>query len=449
MSKSKIKYICSNCGYESLRWLGKCPECESWNSFTEEIIETSRRKPTITKSKFELNTIETISANEDDRIKTGIAEFDRVLGGGLMPGSVILLGGDPGIGKSTLAMQASANINQKVLYVTGEESTKQIKLRASRLKLKSPDFYVQAETNLSNILGAINQLTPSVVVIDSIQTMYRSELDNSPGTITQVRECTSLLMDEAKKKQFCVIIIGHVTKEGMIAGPKLLEHMVDTVIQFEGESNYSFRILRAQKNRFGSTNEIGVFEMHENGLREVKNPSELFLSEREKQTPGSVVTSSIEGTRPILLEVQALVTPSNYGYPQRVSNGFDQRRLSILLAVLEKRAKQMVSATNVFVNIAGGIRVTEPASDLAVCAAIVSSLTDKVINNQTIVIGEVGLGGEIRSVGNIDKRIQEAEKLGFKSVIIPANNSKGLKSNNKIKTIPVDDLKQTIEILLK
>jgi DNA repair protein RadA/Sms len=449
MSKTKIKYICSNCGYESLRWLGKCPECESWNSFTEEIIETSRRKPTITKSKFELNTIETISANEDDRIKTGIGEFDRVLGGGLMPGSVILLGGDPGIGKSTLAMQVSSNIDQKVLYATGEESAKQIKLRASRLKLKSTDFYVQAETNLSNILGAINQLTPSVVVIDSIQTMYRSELDNSPGTITQVRECTSLLMDEAKKKHFCVIIIGHVTKEGMIAGPKLLEHMVDTVVQFEGESNYSFRILRAQKNRFGSTNEIGVFEMHENGLREVKNPSELFLSEREKQIPGSVVTSSIEGTRPILLEVQALVTPSNYGYPQRVSNGFDQRRLSILLAVLEKRAKQMVSATNVFVNIAGGIRVTEPASDLAVCIAIASSLTDKAINNQTIVIGEVGLGGEIRSVGNIDKRIQEAEKLGFKSVIIPANNSKGLKSNNKIKTIPVEDLKHTIEILLK
>ena len=449
MSKTKIKYICSNCGYESLRWLGKCPECESWNSFTEEIIETSRRKPTITKSKLELNTIETISANEDDRIKTGIAEFDRVLGGGLMPGSVILLGGDPGIGKSTLAMQASANIKQKVLYVTGEESAKQIKLRASRLKLKSPDFYVQAETNLSNILGAINQLTPSVVVIDSIQTMYRSELDNSPGTITQVRECTSLLMDEAKKKHFCVIIIGHVTKEGMIAGPKLLEHMVDTVVQFEGESNYSFRILRAQKNRFGSTNEIGVFEMHENGLREVKNPSELFLSEREKQTPGSVVTSSIEGTRPILLEVQALVTPSNYGYPQRVSNGFDQRRLSILLAVLEKRAKQMVSATNVFVNIAGGIRVSEPAADLAVCIAIASSLKDKVINDQTIVIGEVGLGGEIRGVGNIEKRIQESEKLGFKSAIIPANNSKGLKSNNKIKTIPVEDLKQTIEILLK
>ena len=449
MPKAKIKYICSNCGYESLRWLGKCPECESWNSFTEEIIETSKRIPTITKLKFELNTIETISASEDDRIKTGIGEFDRVLGGGLMPGSVILLGGDPGIGKSTLAMQASANINQKVLYVTGEESEKQIKLRSSRLKLKSSNFYVQADTNLSNILGAINQLNPSVVVIDSIQTMYRSELDNSPGTITQVRECTSLLMDEAKKKHFCVIIIGHVTKEGMIAGPKLLEHMVDTVVQFEGESNYSFRILRAQKNRFGGTNEIGVFEMHEDGLREVKNPSELFLSEREKQTPGSVVTSSIEGTRPILLEVQALVTPSNYGYPQRVSNGFDQRRLSILLAVLEKRAKQMVSATNVFVNIAGGIRASEPAVDLAVSVAIASSLTDKVINNQTIVIGEVGLGGEIRSVGQIEKRIQEAEKLGFKSVIIPISNSRGLKSKNKIKTIPVEDLQQTIEILLK
>jgi len=448
MSKTRIKYICSSCGYESLRWLGKCPECESWNSFTEEIIETSKRKPTITKSKFELNTIDTISADEGDRIITGINEFDRVLGGGLMPGSVILLGGDPGIGKSTLAMQATANIKQKVLYATGEESEKQIKLRASRLKITSSNFFVQAETNLSDILGAINQLSPAVVVIDSIQTMYRAELDNSPGTITQIRECTALLMEEAKKKHYSVIIIGHVTKEGMIAGPKLLEHMVDTVIQFEGESNYSFRILRALKNRFGSTNEIGVFEMHEDGLREVKNPSELFLSEREKQTPGSVVTSSIEGTRPILLEVQALVTPSNYGYPQRVSNGFDQRRLSILLAVLEKRANVRVSATNVFVNIAGGIRITEPAADLAVCVAIASSLTEKVIDNQAIIIGEVGLGGEIRSVGHIDKRIQEAEKLGFKSVIIPSGNEKGLKISDRIKTHSIDNLKQAIDLML-
>lgn len=448
MSKSRIKYICSNCGYETLKWLGKCPECESWNSFTEEIVETSKRKPVISKSKYELNTIESISANEEDRIKTGINEFDRVLGGGMMPGSVILLGGDPGIGKSTLAMQAVANINKKVLYATGEESEKQIKLRASRLKLSSPEFYVQAETSLSDILGAINQLSPSVVVIDSIQTMYRSELDNSPGTITQIRECTALLMEEAKKKNYCVIIIGHVTKEGMIAGPKLLEHMVDTVVQFEGESNYSFRILRAQKNRFGSTNEIGIFEMHEDGLREVKNPSELFLSEREKQTPGSVVTSSIEGTRPILLEVQALVTPSNYGYPQRVSNGFDQRRLSILLAVLEKRAATRVSAANVFLNIAGGIRITEPAADLAVCVAIASSLREKVIDNLAIIIGEVGLGGEIRSVGHIEKRIQEAEKLGFKSVIIPFGNEKGLKISGNISVKTGENLDQVIKSVL-
>jgi DNA repair protein RadA/Sms len=448
MSKTRIKYICSNCGYESLRWLGKCPECESWNSFIEEIIETSKRKPVISKSKYEINTIDSISANEEDRIKTGITEFDRVLGGGLMPGSVILLGGDPGIGKSTLAMQATANINRKVLYATGEESEKQIKLRASRLKIKSSEFFVHAETNLSDIIGAINQLSPSVVVIDSIQTMYRSELDNSPGTITQIRECTALLMEEAKKKHYCVIIIGHVTKEGMIAGPKLLEHIVDTVIQFEGESNHSFRILRAQKNRFGSTNEIGVFEMHEDGLREVNNPSELFLSEREKQTPGSVVTSSIEGTRPILLEVQALVTPSNYGYPQRVSNGFDQRRLSILLAVLEKRANVRVSAANVFVNIAGGIRITEPAADLAVCSAIASSLLDKIIDNQTIIIGEVGLGGEIRSVGHIEKRIQEAKKLGFKSALIPSRNTKELKSSEGITINSYEYLDQVIKEIL-
>jgi DNA repair protein RadA/Sms len=448
MSKTKVKYICSNCGYESLRWLGKCPECDSWNSFTEEIVETSKRKISTAKTKVTVANINEITAAEDDRIKTGITEFDRVLGGGLMPGSVILLGGDPGIGKSTLAMQAVANVPEKILYVTGEESEKQIKLRASRLNLKSDNFYVFAETDLGHIISAINTVDPAVVVIDSIQTMYRNDLENSPGTITQIRECTSLLMDEAKKKHYSVIIIGHVTKEGMIAGPKILEHIVDTVIQFEGETNHSFRILRSSKNRFGSTNEIGVFEMHEDGLREVKNPSELFLSEREKQTPGSVVTSSIEGTRPILLEVQALVTPSNFGYPQRVSNGFDQRRLSILLAVLEKRANVRVSSANVFVNIAGGIRVTEPAVDAAVCVAIASSLTDKVVDNQSIVIGEVGLGGEIRSVGHIEKRIQEAEKLGFKNIFIPSINTKGIKSSNQIKITPIENLEQVIEVLL-
>lgn len=448
MSKTKIKYICSNCGYESLRWIGKCPECESWNSFTEEIVETSPRKANISKSKFSYNKILDISANEEDRVKTGIIEFDRVLGGGIMPGSVILLGGDPGIGKSTIAMQAATSIKEKVLYVTGEESEKQIKLRSSRLKVKSDSFFVQAETELSNILGAIKEISPSVVIIDSIQTTYRSELENSPGTITQIRECAAMLMEEAKKNHYSVIIIGHVTKEGMIAGPKILEHMVDTVLQFEGESNHSFRILRAQKNRFGSTNEIGIFEMREDGLREVTNPSELFLSEREKQTPGSVVTSSIEGSRPILLEVQALVTPSNFGYPQRVSNGFDQKRLSILLAVLEKRANIRASVNNVFVNVAGGIRVIEPAVDLAVCVSIASSLTDKIVDNQTIILGEVGLGGEIRSVGYIEKRIAEAQKLGFKTAVVPIGNMKNLKVSSSIKIIPVENVKDAIEKLL-
>jgi DNA repair protein RadA/Sms len=448
MSKTKIKYICSNCGYESLRWIGKCPECESWNSFTEEIVESSPRKANISKSQFSYSKILDISANEEDRVKTGIIEFDRVLGGGIMPGSVILLGGDPGIGKSTIAMQAAASIKEKVLYVTGEESEKQIKLRSSRLKVKSDSFFVQAETELSNILGAIKEISPSVVIIDSIQTTYRSELENSPGTITQIRECAAMLMEEAKKNHYSVIIIGHVTKEGMIAGPKILEHMVDTVLQFEGEANHSFRILRAQKNRFGSTNEIGVFEMREDGLREITNPSELFLSEREKQTPGSVVTSSIEGSRPILLEVQALVTPSSFGYPQRVSNGFDQKRLSILLAVLEKRANVKASVHNVFVNIAGGIKVIEPAADLAVCISLASSLKDKVIDNQTIIIGEVGLGGEIRSVGHIDKRITEAKKLGFKTAIIPDGNLKSLKQNDLIKIIAVETVKDAIEKLI-
>jgi DNA repair protein RadA/Sms len=446
--KTRLKYICTNCGYESIRWLGKCPECENWNTFTEEIIEDKKRKPKTFKGNIALSKITEISADEDERIKTGINEFDRVLGGGLMPGSVVLLGGDPGIGKSTLAMQAASGIKQKVLYVTGEESAKQIKIRSARLKIYSDNFYILAETDLNIILTAVINLSPEVIVIDSIQTVYRSELDNSPGTITQIRECTSLLMEEAKKKQFSVIIIGHVTKEGMIAGPKVLEHIVDTVLQFEGESNHTFRILRAQKNRFGNTNEIGIFEMMENGLAEVKNPSELFISQRKNGIPGSVITSSMEGTRPILLEVQALVTPSNYGYPQRVSTGFDQRRLSILLAVLEKRAGLRVSANNVFVNMAGGVKINEPAVDLAVCCSIASSLQDKIIDNKILVMGEVGLGGEIRSIGNIEKRIQEAKKLGFKKIILPANNYKG-NDNSSINIQAVESLGEVLELLLQ
>jgi DNA repair protein RadA/Sms len=449
LSKKKIKYVCSNCGYESLRWIGKCPECESWNSFTEEIIETSKRKLQAPVGIVTVTKIDEISGTDEDRIKTGMAEFDRVLGGGLMPGSVILLGGDPGIGKSTLAMQAASQIKEKVLYVTGEESGRQIKLRASRLNLKSDTFFVLPETDLSNIVSAIKNISPSVVVVDSIQTMYRPELENSPGTITQIRECTSLLMEEAKKNHFSVIIIGHVTKDGMIAGPKILEHIVDTVIQFEGESNHTFRILRAQKNRFGSSNEIGIFDMREDGLHEVKNPSELFLNGTNKKLPGSSVTSSIEGTRPVLLEVQALVTTSNYGYPQRVTTGFDQRRLSILLAVLEKRAKLKVSANNIFVNMAGGLRIIEPAVDLAVCCSIVSSLFDKAIENKTVIVGEVGLGGELRKVNSIEKRIQESEKLGFKEIIVPKGNVKNIKQNSAIKITELEDISGVINYLLK
>jgi len=443
LKKTKTKYICSNCGYETPKWLGKCPECESWESFTEEIIEENKRSPKPFKGKINVQKINDIAANETDRITSGIVEFDRVLGGGLMPGSIVLLGGDPGIGKSTLAMQTTAKLTDKVLYVTGEESTKQIKIRSQRLNLNSDDFFVLAETNLSAVISAIKETTPAVVVIDSIQTMYREELDNSPGTITQIRECTSVLQDVAKKNNICVIIVGHVTKDGMIAGPKILEHIVDTVLYFEGNSNYSYRILRAQKNRYGNTNEIGIFEMKQTGLEQILNPSKIFLSNAENKTPGSVVTSTIEGTRPLLIEAQALITPSNFGYPQRVSTGFDQRRLSILLAVLEKHGNLKLASSNVFINMAGGVKIYEPAIDLAVCCSIASSLANKEVNNKTVVIGEIGLGGEVRSVGNFDKRISEAEKLGFETAIIPNGNFKEIKSK-AIKLVGIGNIKEAL-----
>lgn len=449
MAKAKIKYICSGCGYESVRWLGKCPECEKWNSFIEEVVENNPRKVAPSAAKSHFMKINEIDASEQARIKTDILEFDRVLGGGLIPGSVTLLAGDPGIGKSTLVMQAASKIKEKVLYVTGEESLQQIKLRASRLNVHSDNFYVAAETDLRNIISTITELNPKVVIVDSIQTVYNSEFENSPGTVTQIRECTAIMMEDAKKKHYSVIIIGHVTKEGSIAGPKILEHIVDTVLQFEGESKHSFRILRGLKNRFGSTNEIGIFEMHDTGLTEVKNPSELFINERDRNTSGSVVTSSIEGTRPLLFEVQALVTPSNFGNPQRVATGFDYRRLSILLAVLEKRGSYRLSANNVFLNMAGGVKIDEPAVDLSVCCSIASSLLDRVCDNSCVVIGEVGLGGEIRSVSHIEKRIQEAEKLGFKRVMIPQNNLKSVKNNPGIKIIAVENLTEAITFILK
>ena len=439
MSKLKIKYVCSSCGYETLKWLGKCPECEEWNTFSEELVDS--KKPTATISQT-LNVVklDEITETEERRIQTNISEFDRVLGGGFMQGSVVLIGGDPGIGKSTLIMQAASSIKGTVLYVSGEESTTQLNLRAKRLKLNTSNFYVLAVTEMELIESAINKVNPDVVMIDSIQTMQRAELDNAPGTVTQIRESANHIMQLAKSKNFVAVLVGHITKEGYIAGPKLLEHMVDAVLQFEGERNHNYRILRSLKNRFGGTNEIGIFEMHEDGLSEVKNPSEIFLSEHATDTTGSVITATIEGSRPVLLEVQALVTPSNFGNPQRVATGFDYKRLSILLAVLEKRVKLRLSSANVFLNIAGGLKIYEPSADLAVCCSIASSFKDKSPKEGYVAIGEVGLGGEIRSVSQIEKRIQEAVKLGFTSIIIPNTNYKNIKGKYSINIIPVKNV---------
>ncbi|MBN1638741.1 MAG: DNA repair protein RadA [Ignavibacteriales bacterium] len=449
MSKMKIKYICSNCGFESLKWLGKCPSCEEWNSFTEELVETKSKRQTRRTELTIANLNQDISNSTEVRIKTNISEFDRVLGGGIMSGSVILIGGDPGIGKSTLVLQAASTSDKKVLYVTGEESLTQISLRAKRLNINSEKILVLTETNLDDIIETINKEKPELVVIDSIQTVYKSDFDNAPGTITQIRECTAYLMQIAKKENCPIIIVGHITKEGIIAGPKVLEHIVDTVIQFEGDKNHSYRILRAHKNRYGGTNEIGIFEMFEDGLKEVLNPSQIFLSNNARDISGAVVTTSIEGSRPVLLEVQALVTPSNFGNPQRVATGFDYRRLSILLAVLERRASIRLSASNVFLNMAGGIRIDEPAVDLAVCCSIASSVYDKSVNKNYVLIGEIGLGGELRTVSQIEKRIQEAEKLGFNKVLIPVSNQKSELKNTGIEIITFEYLKNVLDYLFK
>lgn len=439
MSKLKIKYVCSNCGYETLKWLGKCPECEEWNTFSEELVDSKKTSNVLT-STLNIVKLDEIVETEEKRLQTNISEFDRVLGGGFMQGSVVLIGGDPGIGKSTLVMQSAAIIKGKVLYVSGEESVSQLNQRAKRLKLHTSNLYILAVTEIELIESAINKISPDVVIIDSIQTMQRSELDNAPGTVTQIRESANHIMQLAKSKNFVAVLVGHITKEGYIAGPKLLEHMVDAVLQFEGDRNHNYRILRSLKNRFGGTNEIGIFEMHEDGLVEVKNPSEIFLSEHSADSTGSVITATIEGSRPVLLEVQALVTPSNYGNPQRVATGFDYKRLSILLAVLEKRVKLRLSTANVFLNIAGGLKIFEPAADLAVCCSIASSFKDKAPKEGYVAIGEVGLGGEIRSVSQIEKRIQEAEKLGFTNIIIPKTNYKTVKGKYSINVIPVKNV---------
>ncbi len=449
--KQKTTYACQNCGASSPRWIGKCPACGEWNTYVEEIVAPidKKRRAGVIGGQTKPVSFDDIGSMDEDRTLSGLEEFDRVMGGGIVRGAVCLLGGDPGIGKSTLMMQIAAKLPLPVLYVTGEESLRQIKLRAERLQLASAkNIVLFAETNLDLIADVITKVKPGLVILDSIQTMYRPELESAPGSVSQVRESTAHVIRIAKTNEIPVFLVGHVTKEGAIAGPRVIEHMVDAVLQFEGEQHYSYRVLRSMKNRFGSTNEIGIFEMRDAGLREVRNPSEVFLSERHSGISGSTVVASIEGTRPILIEVQALVSPTSYGMPQRTTTGFDLKRLQLLLAVLEKRVGISINAQDVFVNIAGGVRIDEPAVDLGIAMAIVSSFRDVPADAGTAIVGEVGLGGEIRTISHIEKRIQEASKLGFKNILLPSNNVRGLKPANGIDIIPVDSLSRAIDILL-
>ncbi len=449
MAKQKTRYVCQSCGATAARWSGKCDACGEWNTLTEEIVrkESSGRGARASTGDAKVHPITHVDARQDERLRTGLGELDRVLGGGIVPGSMILLGGDPGIGKSTLMMQLGRG-SARILYISGEESLRQIKLRAERLGVQGDQFLVLAETNLDAILRAIDDQKPDLVVVDSIQTIYRPELESAPGSISQVRESTAVLLRHAKSTNIPMVVVGHVTKDGVIAGPRVLEHMVDTVLQFEGDHHHTYRIVRGLKNRFGSTNEIGIFEMQEKGLREVANPSEVFLSDRSRGISGSCVTASLEGTRALLIEVQALVTPSNYGTPQRTVSGLDARRVSLLLAVLEKRYGMLVGQYDVFVNIAGGVRIDEPAVDLAVCAAIASSARDVAIDHGTTLVGEVGLGGEVRSVGQVEKRVSEAEKLGFRRIIIPRGGIPE-KKKRSIEVIEVDLLAEAMEKILR
>lgn len=447
--KIKTVYVCNECGYESPKWLGKCPGCGNWNTLVEEINQEKR--PQSLGGESVPKKLQSIEVNEEDRYKTGLGELDRVLGGGVVRGSLVLVGGDPGIGKSTLLLQISnsiGNTNKIILYISGEESEKQIKLRASRLNIDSDNLYIVSETNISTIEKFIEDINPSIAVIDSIQTVYRSELTSAPGSVSQVREATASLMRIAKTTNTAIFIVGHVTKEGSIAGPRVLEHMVDTVLYFEGERHHTYRILRAVKNRFGSTNEIGIFEMRDSGLVEILNPSELMLSGRPKGVPGTVVICSMEGTRPMLVELQALVSQTSFGMPRRMATGIDYNRVVLLMAVLEKRIGLQLQTSDAYVNVAGGMKVDEPGADLGIVCAIASSFKNSEINSKMIVMGEVGLTGEVRGISFMDKRIQEAYKLGFESAVIPKDNLKAVKGMSGMKIHGVEDVYQALDIVL-
>ncbi|MCT4604210.1 MAG: DNA repair protein RadA [Marinifilum sp.] len=453
-AKTKSAWFCQNCGVESAKWVGKCPSCGEWNTFVEEIVVKSKNVNVVGSngdSKNKPLKISEISSSEEKRYNTQNIELNRVLGGGLVPGSLILIGGEPGIGKSTLALQIALHLkNYKTLYVSGEESAQQIKLRGNRINSDNDNCLIVSETSMENIFSHIKNTNPNIVVIDSIQTLATERIEAGPGSVSQIRECTSQLLQYAKQSAVPVLLIGHITKDGSLAGPKILEHMVDTVLQFEGDQNHMYRILRATKNRFGSTSEMGIYEMQHTGLREVSNPSELLLSQEDESLSGTAISASIEGMRPFLIEIQALVSSAAYGTPQRSSTGFDLRRLNMLLAVLEKRAGFRLSTKDVFLNIAGGIKVNDPAIDLAVIIAVLSSSTDISIPKEVCFAGEIGLSGEIRPVNRIDQRISEAEKLGFKQIFIPKHNLKGLDiSKFKIKVHLVSKVGQVFQTLFR
>ncbi len=431
MAKVKTSYFCQSCGTQSPKWVGKCPACSEWNTFVEEIVQkeekVSWQGASSSRISFKPKPINDITFSEENRIETTDQELNRVLGGGIVPGSLVLIGGEPGIGKSTLMLQIALGLTTlKVLYISGEESEQQIKMRAERIGIKSSNCFILTETSTQNIFKQVEVLQPEIVIIDSIQTMNSSFIESAAGSISQVRECTAELMRYAKESGTPVFLIGHITKEGTLAGPKVLEHMVDTVLQFEGDQHLAYRILRTTKNRFGSTSELGIYEMQGSGLREVSNPSEILISQRDENLSGVTIGATMEGNRPLLIEIQSLVSIATYGTPQRSCTGFDSKRLNMLLAVLEKRGGYRLGAQDVFLNIAGGIRVEDPAIDLAVCASLVSSYEEKYIPNHICFAAEVGLGGEVRAVNRIDQRISEAEKLGFKEIYISKYNQKGL-----------------------
>lgn len=454
MAKIKTSFFCQNCGAQSPKWLGKCPSCGEWNTYVEEVIQKEESgkgswKPagSTTKKANSPKKIQEVNYEEMPRYVTGDAELDRVLGGGIVPGSLVLIGGEPGIGKSTLMLQIALTLTgKKILYVSGEESEAQIKMRADRMEANNPDCYVLSETNTQHIFQQIEVLKPDLLVIDSIQTLNSQYVESAAGSVSQVRECTAELMKFAKETGTPVFLIGHITKDGSIAGPKVLEHMVDTVLQFEGDRHMSYRILRTSKNRFGSTHELGIYEMRVEGLRPVANPSEILLTQREEVLNGVAIGAMMEGNRPLLIEIQSLVSPATYGTPQRSSTGHDAKRLNMLLAVLEKRGGMRLGQQDVFLNVAGGLRVDDPALDLAVCASLISSYEDTPVSEHICFAGEVGLGGEIRAVHRIENRIAEAEKLGFKKIIVSKYAVKGLDLKKyKIEVLAVSKLEEVYQ----